>query len=104
MWVPGETFQSGSGIIVHVESMDDERAVVSLSNQARNPVCVSLYNSGYQDGTSEEPWDTVEEGYASVYPQGTVFIMTGSYDETLSLSKACTLVRWGTSGTVTIGK
>jgi hypothetical protein len=105
MWTPGETFfHAGSRVLMHVEYWDASTAVVSVSNKARNPVYVNRNNAGSEDGSSSYPWNTVTEGYASVQPQGTVHIAAGNYGEAMFLGKACTLLRLGTSGTVTIGR
>lgn len=105
MWVPGETYlNTYSELVVHVESWSATRAVVSVSNKARELVYVNWGTSGYEDGSVMDPWNTVEEGYASVHPGGTVYIFPGSYDETLTLSKPCTLVRSYGTEPVIIGQ
>ena len=73
-------------------------------NDESNPVYVNRNNAGTEDGSSSYPWNTVTEGYASVQPQGTVYIAAGNYGEAMFLGKACTLLRQGTSGAVTIGR
>jgi hypothetical protein len=105
MWLPGETYLNGAdAVIAHVEWWDGERAVVAVSNQARNPVYVDGSYAGAEYGTPPMPWNTVEEGYASVYAGGTVFIEPGSYSEGLNISKPCVLLRGGSSGSVIIGE
>jgi hypothetical protein len=105
MWLPGETFLSGSGVIVHVESMNDKSAVVSVSNHARNPVYADdSNNSGFENGTITYPWNTLTEAYASVTPSGIVYMQPGTYSETMTISKPSQLMRQGSSGSVIIGQ
>jgi hypothetical protein len=89
--------------VVLFESADDYRTTITFSNEPRDPVYVDSEHSGYQDGSFSEPWDTVHEGHGSVIPGGEVKFDPGSYAETLTLRKPCTLRVWG-SGTVTIGQ
>ncbi len=104
MWLPGETFQSGDGVIVHVESMNNEAAVVSMSNKAGNPVYANSAYNGFEDGTIGAPWNTVAEAYASVIPSGTVMIQPGIYREIFRLTKPCKLQNYGSDTSVFIGE
>jgi hypothetical protein len=105
MWESGEVFVDGANrIVVTVESADSVSAMVSVSNQARDPVYVWGGASGYQDGSPEDPWDTVEEGYAGVYPNGTVYVVPGNYPETLTMSKPCRLEQGYGTEPVIIGE
>ncbi len=105
MWEPGEVFVDvANRIVVSVESVDSVSAMVSVSNKARDPVYVWGGASGYEDGSPEDPWNTVEEGYASVYPNGTVYIFPGNYPETLTMSKPCRLEQGYGTEPVIIGE
>ncbi len=105
MWLPGESYLNASAaVVVHVESWNATSAVVSVSNKARDPVYVWGGASGYQDGSPEDPWNTVEEGYAGVYPNGTVYIIPGNYPETLTMSKPCRLEQGYGTEPVIIGE
>lgn len=105
MWELGETFDHTTlGIVATVEWVDETGSVITLSNAGRWTVYVNWANGGYQDGTSTYPWNTVWEGYSSVYEYGTVTIAPGSYPETFTFRKNATLTRWGSSGVVTIGQ
>lgn len=105
MWLPGETYlNSGAGVVVHVESWTSTRAVVSVSNKARSTVNVRVAADGYEDGSSLYPWNTVKEGYASVYPGGAVYMVPGTYHETMTISKPCRLMVGAGTGSVIIGE
>jgi hypothetical protein len=104
MWLPGETFLDlDASLQVTVDWADAHRSQVTLTNRPRSPVYVDLGNTGYENGTQADPWNSVREGYGAVLPDGTVYIMPAVYPEALTLSKPATLQRDGTSGTVTIG-
>jgi hypothetical protein len=68
---------------------------VVQANATRTPfadVYVDWRNtSGVEDGSSAHPFNTVAEAVATVSNNGTVFIYTGSYGETLTLNSAMTL-------------
>jgi hypothetical protein len=55
-----------------------------------------------EDGTVFRPYNTVAEGITAVTSGGILSIVTGSYDETMTISKAMTLV--APVGMVTIGQ
>jgi hypothetical protein len=63
---------------------------------------VDWSNSGFEDGTSEHPYNTVREGVAAVRDDGIVFIAGGSYDERVTITRPMVLLRTGS--TVTIGE
>jgi hypothetical protein len=65
-------------------------------------VYVDAGATGYEDGTSAHPFDTVVEGVNAVYPGGTVWIGPGTYTETLIIHRPMTLRDNG--GTATIGE
>jgi hypothetical protein len=68
-----------------------------------NTIYVDLTNtSGYEDGTSSHPYNTVSEGHFAVVTGDTLIIRAGSYPETVTLSTATTIYNEG--GTVTIGE
>jgi len=105
MWVPGETFTADSvNVIVHVESMGNNSAVVALSNRPRDIVYGDALWGGYEDGQSGTPWKTLAAAYASVHRSGTVRLDPGTYPENLRLTKPCRIERQGTTGTVTLGQ
>jgi hypothetical protein len=102
MWLPGESYlNTNAEVVVHVESWNNTSAVVSVSNKARTDVNVWGAATGYQDGSPQYPWNTVREGYASVHPGGTVYIIPGNYNETMTISKPCRLmVGYGTESVI----
>ena len=104
MWVPGETYLNiGANVVVHVEEWDATGARVSISNKARQVAYVWSAASGFEDGSPGAAWNSVGEGYASVYRGGTVSITPGQYRESLSFSKPCIMIANGV-GTVVIGE
>ncbi|MBP7747622.1 MAG: hypothetical protein KA383_16010 [Phycisphaerae bacterium] len=104
-WQPGETFYDGTaGVLMTVDRAGANWSQVTFTNVPRSPVYVDLANSGYEDGTLADPWNTVREGYGAVLVHGTVYIKPAVYPESLVLSKPATLQRQGTTGTVTIGQ
>jgi M6 family metalloprotease-like protein len=105
-WVPGETFwDSTHGIVMTVEYADASGSIITLTNAARVDVYVNRANSGYENGTSTYPWNTVWEGQGAVYPTGAVWIAPNSYPEIITIHKyPITLRRWGSSGSVIIGQ
>jgi M6 family metalloprotease-like protein len=103
-WWPTETYQNyGDQVVMHVESWTSSTATVSLSNRGLTEVFVNLRGPEPGFGTEAYPWNTIEEGYSSVYRSGTVHIAPGVYNEGLRIGKPCRLVRNGSSGTVRIG-
>ncbi len=105
IWEVGESFWDASNdIVMTVEWTTADNAGITFTNAARSAVYVDSGASGYQDGSSADPWSTVWVGYIGATPGGTVYIDPGSYDESVTLRKPTTLRRWGTSGTVTIGQ
>ncbi len=64
------------------------RQVVDISclRYGINPVYVDWTNSGFEDGTIGHPFNTVAEAVHVVIPDGTVYIYTGSYPETDTLT------------------
>jgi hypothetical protein len=104
-WRPGETFYDPTeGIVMTVEWADEDSSIITLSNAAQYLVYVDRSNNGYEDGSPEDPWNTVYEGRGAVAPGGRVYIAPGSYDEPQVILKPMSLRRWGSSGTVTIGR
>lgn len=63
---------------------------------------VDWSNAGFEDGTSEHPYNTVQEGVAAVRDDGIVFIAGGHYDEAVTITRPMVLLRVG--GVVTIGE
>jgi hypothetical protein len=104
-WDLGETFWDEShSFVVTVEDVDASGSLVTLSNAGRHAVYVDQTNLGFENGTSADPWNSVYEGYGSVYPHGNVYIAPSSYDEAMVFCKPATLQRWGSSGVVVIGE
>ncbi|MHC4697849.1 MAG: hypothetical protein ACYTFA_14045 [Planctomycetota bacterium] len=93
MWLPGETYlNTTTKVVIHVEEVNGTDAMVSVSNKAREEVYAYWGASGYQDGSTADPWNTIEESYASVHPGGTVYAFPGNYNERLRMSKPCRIV------------
>lgn len=63
---------------------------------------VDWQNTGFEDGSFDHPYNTVQEGAAAVRDDGLVYIRTGNYDETLTIARPMTLLAVG--GTVKIGE
>ncbi len=63
---------------------------------------VDLTNGGFEDGTFANPFDTVIEGVLAAPNGGTVWILPGSYDESLIIDRPMTLRAW--SDPITIGQ
>ncbi len=104
MWTPGETFTDmGRRLIMTVEAADEDSSLVTFSNAGRSPTYVDRAASGYQDGSSTYPWNTVREGQGAVWPGGTVYIRAGTYPENITICKPCVLSTWG-AGDVVIGQ
>lgn len=104
-WVPGEYFyDSAKNVLVSVELADDTRSLVTFTNTPRSPVYVDLANSGYEDGSSVFPWNTVYEGYSAAIPAANVYIKPGSYPGSIFMTKPVTLRRNATSGVVVMGQ
>jgi hypothetical protein len=75
----------------------------SCLTEVRNPSYVDWRNdSGYEEGTADLPYDTVQEGADFVQPAGTVRIASGSYPERITIAQPMTLE--ATGGLVTIGE
>jgi hypothetical protein len=71
---------------------------------ARDPVYVDRSNSGLEDGSQTNPYNTVLEGAETALPGGTVLIKPGTYPETFVLPYPCALSRDGSAGTVAVGQ
>lgn len=65
-------------------------------------VYVDNGNTGFEDGSSLHPFDTITEGVTAVHNSGTVWIETGSYQGTPTLDRPMTLN--SLNGTATIGQ
>lgn len=104
MWRPQETYLDQTNqVIIHVEDWTPTTATVSLSNRALATVYVEDGASEPGYGTQVSPWNTVEEGYASVFDGGVVYLAPGTYAESFRIGKRCILRRSGSSGVVRIG-
>jgi hypothetical protein len=66
-------------------------------------VFVNGANAGFEDGSSFDPYNTVQEGVAAVHATGVVWISPGSYNERLTIHRPMTLQVTGNSGVVRIG-
>jgi len=67
-----------------------------------NPVYVDWSNTGTEDGTISNPFNTAEEGVQVAIPGATVYIASGSYPESFVVNRPMTLMTSG--GIVTIGQ
>lgn len=65
-------------------------------------VAVDRNNTGFEDGSFDHPYNTVQEGVAAVRDNGLVYIRTGSYNERLIIRRPMSLLASG--GTVKIGE
>ncbi len=77
---------------------------------SRNPCYVDYRNSGTEDGTAANPYNTIKEGVEAVLPNGTVSIANGIYPEVNWQNLVTDITLWqpmtltATGGTVTIGQ
>jgi hypothetical protein len=71
---------------------------VGCLNQIRTPVYAHWAASGFQDGSFEFPFDTVEECLRIVAPTGTVYIHSGTYPETAIIWGPVRLDHYGEVG------
>jgi hypothetical protein len=65
------------------------REYVDISDCIRhgmNPVYSDWSNTGYEDGTIGNPFNTVAEAVQVVIPDGTVYIRVGTYRESETIS------------------
>ncbi len=77
----------------------------SCMREGRDPVYVDgANNTGVEDGTMFNPYNTVIEGTEAVLPHGTVLIAPGIYPQTDALRYPSTLKKNGVSGDVIINK
>ena len=78
-------------------------AAACLRPSLPNVVYVSWSNTGEENGSVANPFNTVGEAAAAVAPMGwIVFLQPGSYPETVTVSKATTFLV--PQGTVTLGE
>ena len=63
---------------------------------------VDWRNTGFEDGSFDHPYNTVQEGVAAVRDNGLVYITAGNYDETVTILRPMSLL--ATGGSVTIGE
>ena len=63
---------------------------------ADDNVYVDIDKSGEEDGTEENPFNTIQEGIDAVPEGGTVNVAAGNYEENLTVDENLTLV--GTDG------
>ncbi|MBW8039566.1 MAG: hypothetical protein FVQ85_06160 [Planctomycetes bacterium] len=73
----------------HPRTVNCIREYVDSSNCIRagmNPVYSDWTNTGIEDGTAGNPFNTVTEAVEIVIPNGTVYIGSGSYPETETLT------------------
>ncbi len=104
-FLPGESFYDAvNQIVVHVERAIPFGFEVSISRQARNPAYVDPSNTGYEDGTAANPWNTLEEGLISVVPGATVYAAPENYPDARTIRKPLVLRRDGASGAVVLGQ
>ncbi len=104
-WLPGENFyDAANGVQVYIESETSTGYVVSITTSPRSSTYVDPVNTGAEDGSSANPWNTVRKGYVGVIPGGTIYGAPGNYSETMTIRKPLVLRRWGSSGSVVIGE
>ncbi|MDH4239770.1 MAG: zinc-dependent metalloprotease [Phycisphaerae bacterium] len=80
------------------EYVDD---ITNCLRHGMNPVYADWTNTGFEDGTTGNPFNTVAEAVQVVIPDGTVYIASGSYHEGFIANRPVTLL--ATGGTVYIG-
>jgi hypothetical protein len=83
----------------HIDAQD-----TACMREARDPVYVDRSNTGLEDGTAANPYNTVVEGAETVLPGGTVLITPGDYPETNVLPYPSTLRKDDGTGTVIMGE
>ncbi|UCE72858.1 MAG: right-handed parallel beta-helix repeat-containing protein, partial [Methanomassiliicoccales archaeon] len=49
-------------------------------------------NTGFEDGSIDDPWNTITEGVNDATPQDTVFVFNGTYVENIWISEAINLI------------
>lgn len=105
-WEPGEALSilTPFAWVIFVEQKDASGTQVTMCNAARSTVYANQAFAGSEDGSSTHPWNTFFEGSGGVYPGGTVYVAPAVYDEPITLRKAATYRRWGSTGVVTIGQ
>ncbi len=64
---------------------------------------VDSSNSGTEDGSSANPFNTVEEGMTSAETSGQLLIKPGTYPENILINRPMIISRWDTTGVVVIG-
>lgn len=103
MWLPKEGFQKGH-VVVYVESMTEEHAVVSLANSPQAAVYCDAAYTGEERGTISKPWNTLREAHSNLFPGAAIYMRPGSYGESLTISKPTRLKRLGSQGVVVLGE
>ncbi|NIP27850.1 MAG: hypothetical protein GWN67_27285 [Phycisphaerae bacterium] len=76
-------------------------AVFDCLRHGLNPVYTDWRNTGFENGTMAFPFNTPAKSVQIVIPDGTVYIYSGSYPESLIVNRPVTLI--ATGGMVTIG-
>ncbi len=63
-------------------AMEIHRITRPCLSSCSGPVYVDAANTGFENGSEQNPWDTFDEGHDTVAPGGTVLIRDGTYVET----------------------
>jgi M6 family metalloprotease-like protein len=102
-WDLGETFYNYTySTLVHVQAVDASGSLVLMTNSARPATFVDPANTGPEDGSSYDPWNTLFEGYGGVTPEGSLWVQPGTYYGSYEFNKPLTLQKWGTGEDVTV--
>jgi len=69
---------------------------------AQDPCYVDWRNTAYENGTAQNPYNTIKEGVLGVHPGGTLIVAPGDYDEPMELRLPMNLT--GSGGPAAIGR
>ena len=100
------TFALNNGEAIHYPGRVTLGILQDQGWDIRNTTSVIVdgsYTGSVQTGSPGNPFDTFAEGMQAVYPNGSVIVRPGSYDEQLTVIKAA-LIRGDGSGSVVIGR
>jgi len=85
----------------HVGPFPDLRAALDLTDEFARGTWVDFSYSGVENGTFEEPYNTLAEGVAAATSGGYVIVKAGTSSETITITKNVTIMSWG--GAVIVG-
>jgi len=86
----------------HVGPFPDLEAALNLTDELARGTWVDFYYSGVENGTFEEPYDTLAEGVSAAMTGGYVHVKAGTSSETITITKDVIIMSWG--GTATVGQ